>query len=139
MSMEPISRRAVFTAACGIAALSLTGMPVASASAVKKLADGRLSVSVKDLPALKEVGSSVRVGTLKGQAVALARTGPSKFIAFSLRCPHQGILVEKSETGWVCKAHGSRFEPDGDLEFGPATTRLPRVASRVSGGRVIIG
>ena len=33
--MEPISRRTLFTAACGVAALGLTGMPVASASAVK--------------------------------------------------------------------------------------------------------
>ena len=137
--MEPVSRRAIFAGACGIAALTVTGLPTASASAVKKLADGRLSVNVKALPALKEVGSSLQVGAVKGQAVALTRTGPSTFIAFALRCPHQGVTVEKSDTGWVCNAHGSRFGNKGELEFGPATTTLPRVKSRVSGGRVIIG
>lgn len=137
--MEEVSRRALFAGACGIAALSVTGIPAASASAVKKLSDGRLSVNVKSLPALKEVGSSLRVGTLKGQAVALARTGPSTFSAFALRCPHQGVTVEKSESGWVCNAHGSRFGQQGQLEFGPATVDLPKVRTRVSGGRVIIG
>ena len=137
--MEDVSRRALFAGACGIAALSITGMPAASAKAVKKLSDGRLSVKVKSLPALNEVGSSLRVGVLKGQAVALMRTGPSTFSAFTLKCPHQGVTVEKSETGWVCNAHGSRFGQEGELEFGPATVDLPQVRTRVSGGRVIIG
>jgi Rieske Fe-S protein len=137
--MEPVSRRAIFAGACGIAALTVTGLPAASANAVTKLSGGRLSVNVKALPALKEVGGSLRVGMVKGQSVALTRTGPSSFIAFALVCPHQLKPVVKSETGWVCNEHGSRFEPDGDLEYGPATTRLPRLKSRVSGGRVIIG
>ncbi len=137
--MEPVSRRDILTGVCAVAALSVTGLPAASASAVKKLADGRLSVAVKDLPALQEVGNSVRVGMLRGQAVGLARTGPSTFIAFSLQCPHQGVTVVKNENGWECKAHGSLFEPDGDLVFGPATTRLARVRSKVSAGKVILG
>lgn len=137
--MEEVSRRALFAGACGIAALSVAGMPAASAKTVKKLSDGRLSVKVKSLPALNEVGSSLRVGMLKGQAVALMRTGPSTFSAFTLKCPHQGVTVEKSETGWICNAHGSRFGQGGELEFGPATVDLPKVRTRVSGGRVIIG
>ena len=137
--MAQVSRREVLAGVCGIAALSVAGAPQASASAVKKLADGRLSVNIKALPALKEVGGSVRVGSLKGQPVGLSRTGPSTFIAFSLMCPHQGVTVVRSETGWECKAHGSQFEPDGELTFGPATTRLPQVRTKVSGSKVIIG
>lgn len=137
--MEPVSRRALLAGACGIAALSVSGMPSASANTVKKMSKGRLSVSVSKIAALKEVGSSVSVGTWKGRPVALARTGPSAFVAFTLLCPHQGVTVTKNESGWLCDAHGSRFEPDGDLVLGPATSALPRVRSRVSGTQVIIG
>jgi cytochrome b6-f complex iron-sulfur subunit len=137
--MEPVSRRALLAGACGIAALSISGLPAASANTVKKLSKGRLSVSVNKIAALKEVGSSVSVGTWKGRPVALARTGPSAFIAFSLMCPHQGFTVTKNESGWLCDLHGSRFKPDGELVSGLANTRLPRVRSRVSGSKVIIG
>ena len=137
--MEPVSRRALLAGACGIAALSISGLPAASANTVKKISKGRLSVNVKKIADLKEVGSSVSVGTWKGRPVALARTGPSAFIAFTLLCPHQGVTVTKNQSGWLCDAHGSRFEPDGELVLGPATNRLPRVRSRVRGSRVIIG
>lgn len=137
--MEPVSRRALLAGACGIAALSIAGMPVASASAVKKLSKDRLSVDVRKISELKKVGSSVSVGTWKGRPIALARTGPSAFIAFSLMCPHQGWTVTKNESGWLCDLHGSRFESDGELISGLATTRLPIVKSRVRGRQVIIG
>ena len=137
--MSSVSRREVLAGVCGIAALSVAGIPEASASAVKKLSGGRLSVKVSALPALKEVGGSVRVGSVKGQQVGLTRTGPSTFIAFTLACPHQGVTVTRSESGWKCAAHGSEFDATGELSLGPATTRLPQVKSRVSGGNVIIG
>jgi hypothetical protein len=37
--------------------------------------------------------------------VAIARTGTSKYIAFNLACPHQGVIVARNEKGWVCSAH----------------------------------
>lgn len=137
--MENLSRRALLAGVCGVAAAALTDLPADAASAVKKLPDGRISVRVRDVAALKEVGSSVRIGVLKGQPVALARTGPSAFIAFTLICPHQQERVIKDGEGWLCKAHGSKFESNGDLNFGPATTGLPRVKTKFSKGQVIIG
>lgn len=137
--MEDLSRRALFAGVCGVAAVALVDLPADAASAVKKLPDGRLSVRVSNIAALKEVGSSVRVGVLKGQPVALARTGPSAFIAFTLTCPHQQYKVIKDGAGWLCEAHGSKFEANGDLNFGPATTGLPRVKAKLSKGQVIIG
>lgn len=137
--MEAISRRSVFAGACAVAAISVVGLPVEAQGAVTKLRNGRLSVRVRDIAALKEVGSSARVGVLKGRPVALARTGPSTFIAFALNCPHAGVTVVKDESGWVCNAHGSKFEPNGALAFGPATTGLPRVPAKFSKGVVVIG
>lgn len=137
--MENLSRRALFAGVCGVAAAALTDLPADAASAVRKLPDGRLSVRVRDVVALKEIGSSVRIGMLKGQPVALARTGPSAFIAFTLICPHQQYKVIKDGQGWLCQAHGSKFEANGDLNFGPATTGLPRVKAKFSKGQVLIG
>lgn len=137
--MENLSRRALLAGVCGVAAVALVDLPADAASAVKKLPDGRLSVRVSSIAALKEVGSSVRVGVLKGQPIALARTGPSDFIAFALICPHQQYRVFKNEEGWICREHGSKFEANGDLNFGPATTGLPRVKAKLSKGQVIIG
>lgn len=137
--MEPISRRTLFAGACAVLALGGSEVPAAANTAVKKIAGGRLSVNLKAVPALSTVGGATRIGSLKGVPVAIARTGTSKYIAFNLRCPHQGITVSRTETGWVCSAHLSEFEPDGDLLLGPATTGLVRVPIKVSRGTATVG
>lgn len=137
--MDPLSRRAFLAGVCGVATATIAPLSAEAASSVKKLSDGRLSLRVRDFAELKEVGSSMRIGSLKGKPVAITRTGPSAFIAFTLVCPHQGVTVVKDETGWVCKAHGSKFESDGALNFGPATTDLPRVRARLSKGVLTVG
>lgn len=137
--MEPISRRTLFAGACAVLALGGSEVPAAANTAVKKIAGGRLSVDLKAVPALSTVGGATRIGSLKGVPVAIARTGTSKYIAFNLRCPHQGITVSRTETGWVCNAHMSEFEPDGDLVLGPATTGLVRVPIKVSRGTATVG
>jgi Rieske Fe-S protein len=137
--MEPISRRSVLVGACAILALSRAELPVAANTAVKKLPGGRISVNLKAVPALAKVGGATRVGSVKGVPVAIARTGTSKYIAFNLACPHQGVTVTRNEKGWVCSAHQSEFEADGDLVLGPATTGLARVPIKVSKSIATIG
>lgn len=137
--MEPISRRALITGACAMVLLGGTNLPSVASNAVKKLPDGRLSVRVRSIPALAEVGGAARVGSFKGNPIGLARTGASTYVAFNLKCPHQQVTVVRDATGWVCPAHNSQFESDGDLLLGPATKRLSRVPTKVSRGQVIIG
>lgn len=137
--MTEISRRALFAGACGVAMATIPAVSAEAASAVKRLANGKLSVRVRDIPELKEIGGSARIGSIKGQPVALARTGASTFVAFTLICPHQGVTVKKTKEGWSCDAHGSKFEPNGDLNFGPATTGLPSIPVRVSRSQVVVG
>ena len=137
--MEPISRRALLTGACAILALGGSSIPAVAQTAVKKLPGGKLSVKLKDLPELANVGGAVKIGSIKGVPVAVSRTSASKYVAFNLLCPHQQFPVERSEQGWVCKSHGSEFEPDGDLVIGPATTALKRVPIKVSRGVATIG
>ena len=135
-----ISRRALFSGACAILALSSLGsLPVAANATVKKLGKGRVSVRLRDIPELAEVGGSVSIGNVKGKPVAITRTGASSYIAFSLNCPHNGVKVSREGSGWKCNAHGSEFEADGDLVLGPATKRLTRVPIKVSRGVATIG
>jgi Rieske Fe-S protein len=137
--MEPISRRSFIAGVCAVVALGGSEIPAAANAAVKKLPGGRLSVDLKAMPALAKVGGATRIGSIKGVPVAIARTGTSKYIAFNLLCPHQKVAVTQNEKGWVCNAHGSEFESDGDLVLGPATTGLARIPVKISKGVATIG
>jgi Rieske Fe-S protein len=137
--MEPISRRSLFAGICAVVALAGSEIPAAANAVVKKLPGGRISVNLKAVPALAKVGGATRVGSVKGVPVAIARTGTSKYIAFNLLCPHQGVTVVRNENGWICNAHSSEFEADGDLVLGPATTGLARVPMKISKGVATIG
>jgi Rieske Fe-S protein len=135
-----IERRVVLTGACALLALGgLASVPEVASADIQRLKKGRISVRLKNIPELSEVGGSVGVGKVRGIPVAVARTGASTYIAFSLSCPHQGVIVSRVAEGWECSAHGSKFEADGDLTLGPATTRLRRVPIRVSRGIATIG
>lgn len=137
--MAELSRRGLITGICGIAALSMTPLSAEAASVIKKTSNGKLTIRVRDISKVVAVGSSVQIGKVKGQPVALMRSGPSAFSAFSLLCPHQGVTVVKDGEGWICNAHGSKFEKDGELNFGPATTALSKVPVKVSSGVITIG
>jgi len=137
--MEPISRRSFIAGVCAVVALGGSELPAAANTAVKKLPGGRISVNLKAVPALAKVGGATRVGSVKGVPVAIARTGTSRYIAFNLLCPHQGVTVVRNESGWICNAHSSEFEADGDLVLGPATTGLTRVPIKVSKNVATIG
>ena len=137
--MEPISRRSFIAGVCAVVALGGSEVPAAANTAVKKLPGGRLSVNLKAVPALAKIGGATRIGSVQGVPVAIARTGTSKYIAFNLLCPHQKVTVTQNEKGWVCNAHGSEFESDGDLALGPATTGLARVPMKISKGLATIG
>ena len=137
--MEPISRRSLFAGVCAVVALGGSEVPAAANAAVKKLPNGKLSVTLKNLPALSAVGGAMRIGSIKGVPIGIARVGTNKYTAFNLRCPHQGITVSRTESGWMCNAHNSEFEPDGDLVLGPATTGLVQVPIKVSRGVATIG
>lgn len=136
-----VTRRALLAGlagACGVLSLAATAVPAAADSAVTRLPDGRLAVAVNRVPELASVGGAVRIGTIKGRPVAVARTA-SGYRAFSLACPHQGAIVTRDSNGWVCPAHGSEFTPTGGLVLGPATRGLSPVRSRLSGNTLTVG
>ncbi len=135
-----INRRALLSGACALLALTGLGtIPASASNGVRKLRNGRLSVKLKSVPELSKVGGSVGIGDIKGDPVAITRTGKKSYVAFSLSCPHQKVTVSQEGNGWVCDAHGSEFEADGSLVLGPATKRLARVPIRISRGVAKVG
>lgn len=51
------------------------------------------------------------------------------FTALDLICPHLGCTVTNKDDGFVCPCHGSQFNPEGEVQRGPAkqSLRLLRV------------
>lgn len=137
--MSDLTRRGFLTGLCVMASAGVLAAPAEAATGAERLPDGRLAITIRKVPALASVGGAARVGTVKGRPVAVARTGPSTYIAFSLACPHQGALVQGGSQGWTCPAHGSTFEADGSLVLGPATRRLPRLPAVLRRGVLTIG
>ncbi|MEW2578520.1 FAD-dependent oxidoreductase [Streptomyces syringium] len=72
-------------------------------------------------------GALVRV---KGRRCAVYRQDDGILRAVSARCTHLGCLVafNAAERTWECPCHGSRFDTDGSLLQGPATSPLDEYA-----------
>jgi Rieske Fe-S protein len=62
------------------------------------------------------------------QGFFVIRRGDEVF-ALSSVCTHKGCKVRvQDDLSFLCKCHGSRFDPDGHVTMGPATRDLPRLA-----------
>jgi Rieske Fe-S protein len=137
------SRRAFLTGACAIVGLSIGAVLLAddasAAPGIKRLADGRVQVTVSKVGSLAKPGGVVALGNVKGIPTAIVRTRAAGYAALDLRCPHAGVTVLEDGGDWRCPAHGSQFALDGALELGPATKGLARVRSRMSNGVLTIG
>ena len=137
--MADLTRRGFLAGVCTLAAAGALAPPAAASGAITRLPDGRLAVTVRQVPQLSRPGGAVRIGAIDGTPVAVARTGARTYVAFSLACPHQGVTVRGGTQGWTCPAHGSTFEADGELVMGPATRNLARVRSRLAKGVLTVG
>lgn len=68
----------------------------------------------------------------RDQGVLLIRRGDEVF-ALSPICTHKGCKVRPQEDrSFLCKCHKSRFDPDGKVLNGPATTDLLRLKVKLS-------
>jgi glycine/D-amino acid oxidase-like deaminating enzyme/nitrite reductase/ring-hydroxylating ferredoxin subunit len=68
------------------------------------------------------------IARLDGQRKACFRDDDGTLHAVSPTCTHLGCEVRfnDAERSWDCPCHGSRFDPDGRVLEGPATTPLDR-------------
>ncbi len=118
-------------ALCGAGALAAAGATPAQAA-------NRLKVRLSQFPMLKKVGGVANVGVLAGRQVAVVRTGKKMYVALDRTCPHAGAIVSASGGGWMCPAHGSQFDLDGDRVGGPTPTGLRKLKTRRKRGVLVV-
>jgi cytochrome b6-f complex iron-sulfur subunit len=75
-----------------------------------------------DLGRAENYAPGSRTSITEAQAILLHTD--HGFLALSTTCPHLGCTVEATSTGFVCPCHNSRFDPQGALVQGPATSSL---------------
>ncbi len=113
-----LSALALLEAACGNGQIGPVGTPVDNGGS------NTLLVTLANYPALANVGGAARVDPGTGLPVALVRTGAASFVALSLRCPHEGNLVNVQTGAFYCPAHGARFNATGTWQGGQPTTNM---------------
>ena len=128
-----LTRRQALAAAaalCGAGALAVaTATPAAAAT---------LQVDLSRHPSLNRVGGIALVGALGGRQVAVVRATAKKFVAVDRTCPHAGAIVVQQAGRWLCPAHGSTFDLDGDRIGGPTPTGLRKLRAKRSGNVLTI-
>jgi Rieske Fe-S protein len=81
------------------------------------------------------VGSGVIV-----DKVVVTQPTAGVFKGFSSTCTHKGCAVDKIADGTIdCPCHGSKFNLDGSVAKGPATTPLEAQAVTVQGDSIVLG
>ena len=58
--------------------------------------------------------------------------------AISTVCTHLGCIVKRTQEGFECPCHGSRFGDDGQVVRGPAPKALAWLALQDTGGGTIM-
>jgi Rieske Fe-S protein len=137
------TRRDFLKSVCGAAAIALGPVLLAddatAADGIRRLPNGRVTVTVAKVRGLARVGGAVSLGTVKGVPVAVVRTGPQTFRALDLRCTHKGTTVKKDGSGWLCPAHGSMYTGGGTVTHGPAKRSLATVPASYDGSTLTVG
>ncbi len=74
-------------------------------------------------------------GFLVSQGVVVARVNATTFIAVSAACTHEGTIINYNAGGnnFICPNHGARFDSNGAVTQGPASTNLKKYNTSLSG------
>jgi Rieske Fe-S protein len=101
--------------------ITATGAAARSVAVTLVVSPAGLAVVIANWPALAVVGGIAgSVGTVLGTPTAVVRTGANSYVAFSMRCPHQGttIRIENWKTtgsAFHCPNHDALFDAAGKL------------------------
>jgi len=128
--MTSLSRRDFICASAALTALAT--VPAVAATGIKTLANGKTEIDLASNATLNSVGGVVELAIQKYGKVAIVRTSKSAsgFSVINLSCPHAGVIVKQSTSGWVCpppRGHGSEFALNGALKVGPAISALKSI------------
>jgi Rieske Fe-S protein len=70
--------------------------------------------------------------------IFLQRTGESSYSALLMKCTHRDNPVQKTDAGFVCNEHGSRFDLQGKVLKAPAVANLHPLKVTVESNNIII-
>ncbi|MHC4406973.1 MAG: QcrA and Rieske domain-containing protein [Planctomycetota bacterium] len=134
---KPVSRRDYL----GVAGAGTAGAAILfSTVGMLRLPKPRVLPDVSDLLRL---GNATQfppgtVTTLTEERVCVIATEKGVGVV-SLVCTHLGCIVKRTETGFDCPCHGSKFDADGIVLEGPAPRALPWLAvSQAADGTLLV-
>ena len=138
---EDQTRRALVIGGAALIGVLLAGV----AAAFRRSPSPKPSAAPSSVPLAKAADVPAGGGTQvrdpnTGSTDWVLQLTSGNFTAFDARCPHQGCAVsfESAAAGFTCPCHGSRFDANGKLLNGPATTGLTPVPVTVVNGEVRI-
>jgi Rieske Fe-S protein len=112
-------------------ATATTSAPAETSGAPGAPAPAAALTKTADVP----VGSGVIV-----DGIVVTQPTAGVFKGFSTVCPHKGCDVSKVEDGTIdCPCHGSKFNLEGAVVNGPATSPLTPKAVSVQGDSIVAG
>jgi Rieske Fe-S protein len=129
------------TAAAGSLAGAILAACGGSPTAPSPPRTGTVSINLDDpaYAALGTVGGSVKVAWPNDHPVIVRRISGGGYEALSSTCPHAGCEVGLPANGVIsCPCHGSRFDSDGQLLAGPASSNLFPATVTLSGRQLTI-
>jgi Rieske Fe-S protein len=110
-------------------AMGAAGLAACAASLPTTPSITRFTIRVSDYPALATVGGIALIsGGNRNAPIAVTRTGDASYVALSLVCPHRGVTVSLSGSGFYCSGHGATFAGSGSWTGGQPTSGLSRYA-----------
>jgi Rieske Fe-S protein len=78
---------------------------------------------------LATVGGAALVNSIAGSFL-VARTSATAVTAVEAICTHEGCTITGADGAiYVCPCHGSRYNRNGQVVFGPATASLRQYAA----------
>lgn len=114
-----LAQSAILAAAAALAACGAGG----GSDVTGPTLNGSSTIKVSDYPALANVGG-VALVNISGNPIAIVRTDASTFVALSRVCPHQGSIVNTTNSGFLCPNHGAQFTKTGQWVGGQRTGNL---------------
>lgn len=131
---EFISQATLAAVATVLAACSGGGSDVTGPGGSQQAGSGgnTLTLTLSTFPTLSAVGGIAAVGSLGTKPIAVVRTGTSTYVALSRICTHANCTINVNASNFTCPCHGSRFNSNGQVTQGPATTALERFTATLS-------
>ncbi len=92
--------------------------------------DFTLDLTLPENASLNSVG-----GSLSKSGLIIARLSVSEFSALSQSCTHEGAVVtyQPSQQNFICPRHSSKFDKNGTVLNGPASSPLRKYSTTLTG------